>query len=113
MASAVAADTLRGNKDRGRALYDKQCLVCHALEPEFHKEGPSLAGIFGKRAGTVPFFGKYKALKGSDLVWNELTLDQWLANPRALVAGKDTGMTLQVSEAQDRADLIAFLKTVK
>jgi cytochrome c len=107
-----AADAA-GDKTRGRELYEKHCLVCHTLEPEFHKEGPSLYRIWGKRAGTVPFFGKYKALKGSDIVWNEKTLDEWLADPRRLVGGKDSGMTFRLEDARDRQDVIAFMKTLR
>lgn len=103
-----------GNVSRGRQVYDKQCLVCHSLEPEFHKEGPSLHKIWGKKAGSVPYFGKYKGLKGaSGIVWNEKTLEQWLTDPRAMVDGRDTGMTLRLEDPQQRADVIAYLESLK
>lgn len=102
-----------GDRGRGEQLYAKHCVVCHALEPEFHKEGPSLYRIWGRRAGTVPYFGRYKGLRGATFSWDEKTMDAWLADPRALVSGKDSAMTLRVENAQDRADLIAFLKTLR
>jgi cytochrome c len=112
MPLAPAAALAAGDTAHGQQIYDKQCLVCHSLEPEFHKEGPSLYKIWGKRAGTVPFFGQYKALKGATFVWDEKNLDAWLADPKALVSGKDTGMTFRLVDPVERAHVIAFLKTL-
>ena len=102
-----------GNSDRGKAVFDHQCAVCHSTVPEFHKEGPSLAGVYGRRAGKAPFFAGYKGLRGSDIVWDERTLDDWLADPRALLNGKNTTMTLRLDDPGQRADVIAFLKTLR
>lgn len=110
IAALPAAASAGGNVRAGQQVYDKHCLVCHAVQPEFHKEGPSLAGIYGRRAGKAPFFTGYKALKGSTIVWDEQTLDAWLADPRGLVGGKDTGMTFRLEDPQARADVIAYLK---
>ena len=75
---------------RGQTVFEHQCAVCHSTVPEFHKEGPSLAGVYGRRAGKAPFFAGYKGLRGS-IVWDERTLDEWLADPRALLGGKTHG----------------------
>ena len=64
--------------------------------------------VFGRTAGTVANYSYSVALKASNIVWNEATLDQWLTNPQALVPG--TKMMFSVDNAQDRADVIAFLK---
>lgn len=102
-----------GSPSRGADLYNRQCLVCHATTAEFHKEGPSLAGVYGRRAGTAPFFAGYKGLKGATFVWNEATLDTWLADPRGLLQGRDTGMSLRVADPAQRADLIAYIRTLR
>ena len=102
-----------GNSDRGKAVFDHQCAVCHSTVPEFHKEGPSLAGVYGRRAGKAPFFAGYKGLRGSEIVWDERKLDDWLADPRALLGGKNTAMTLRMDDPGQRADVIAFLKTLR
>ena len=81
--------------------------MCHATAPEFHKEGPSLAGVYGRRAGTAPFFAGYEGLRGADFVWDERTLDAWLTDPRGLLDGKNTAMTLRLNDAGQRADVIA------
>ena len=64
--------------------------------------------MFGRKAGSVPAYAYSAALKASGIVWNESTLDRWLADPQAMVPG--TKMTFSVDDAQDRADVIAFLK---
>ena len=64
-------------------------------------------------SGKAPFFAGYKGLRGSDIVWDERTLDDWLADPRALLSGKNTTMTLRLDDPGQRADVIAFLKTLR
>lgn len=111
--AAAAGPVTAGSAAQGKVLYDKQCLVCHDVAPEFHKEGPSLAGVYGRRAGTAPFFGHYKALKGATFTWDSESLDRWLADPRGFVGGRDTGMTLTVADPAQRADLIAYLRSLR
>ncbi|MCW5699916.1 MAG: c-type cytochrome [Rhodospirillales bacterium] len=108
---AFSGHASAGDVDRGEALYDKHCKVCHSLIPEYHKEGPSLHGIYGKKAGTVPFFAKYVALKGADFVWDEAMLDKWLMDPKAF-GRQSTKMTLAISDPQDRGDIVAYLKSM-
>ena len=108
--SAVpAAAQLDGDAKRGGQFY-RECAACHALQPGVHTSGPSLAGLWGKTAGSVNGFARYsKALQSSKLIWNEDSLNAWIANPGATVAG--TFMTYRgMRKKQDRADLIAFLK---
>jgi cytochrome c len=107
------AAAMAGDVAAGRAVFQSQCAVCHATEPEFHKEGPSLAGVYGRRAGSAPFFGGYKGLRGADFVWDASTLDAWLADPRAFLGGRNTGMTLHLDDPRQREDVIAFLKTLR
>ncbi len=96
-----------GDPKAGEAVYSR-CLACHSLER--HRTGPKHCGLFGRRAGAVPGFGEYSAaMKRSRLVWNEKTLDRFLADPMQTVPG--TSMTYAgVKDARERADLIAYLK---
>ena len=94
-----------GDPDHGAKVY-RQCMICHSLDK--NGIGPSHRDVFGRRAGSVPDYGYSAALKGSNIVWNETTLDHWLTNPQAFVPG--TKMMFSVDDAQDRADVIAFLK---
>ncbi len=97
----------------GKQVFNDRCAVCHSTKPEFHKEGPSLAGVYGRRAGTAPFFPHYQALKGSDVVWTDATLDAWLTDPRAFAGGRDTAMTFKLPDPDERAAVIAYLKTLR
>ena len=107
----AAADPAAGDPTHGAALF-QQCAACHSVEPGLHLTGPSLAEIWGRRAGTVGGFGRYSAaLKHAGITWDAPTLDRWLARPEALVA--ETTMTFPgVADARQRADLIAYLKAV-
>ncbi len=106
--TAVAADA-----ENGERLFKKDCLVCHAVEPGYHKEGPSLFGAFGRKAGSAPLYARYRGLKGASIVWDEQTLDGWLTDPRAFLGGRDTAMTIKVPAAGERADLIAYLRMLR
>jgi cytochrome c len=94
-----------GDAVRGATVY-QDCMICHSLDK--NEIGPRHRDVFGRRAGSVPDYDYSAALRASRVVWNETTLDRWLADPQALVPG--TKMTFSVDDAQDRADVIAFLK---
>ena len=73
--------------------------------------GPSLYGVVGRKAGTVPGFAYSDSLKGSGITWNEKTLDQWITNPNAVVPGNNMGAIFSgLADAGERAKIIAFLK---
>jgi cytochrome c len=94
-----------GNPAHGAQVY-KTCALCHSFEK--NGAGPKHAGVFGRTAGTVPDYRYSPSLKKSGIVWNDETLDKWLADPQALVPG--TKMFFNVESAQDRADVIEYLK---
>jgi cytochrome c len=100
-----------GDPQRGVKAFRK-CVACHVVEEGSHKTGPSLADIWGRKAGTIYGFRRYsKALKQSGITWTERTLDDWLKSPKALVPGNR--MTFRgIKVKQERDDLIAYLKSV-
>ena len=97
-------DLARGAKAFGA------CLACHTFEAGRDLSGPSLAGVWGRKAGGASGFRRYsEALKDSGLVWNEKTLDAWLRSPRSTVPG-NTMRFDGIPDEAIRADLVAFLK---
>jgi len=109
-ATACAAFTLpalaAGDADAGRALYQARCSACHSLD--YNGAGPAHRGVFGRAAAQAPGFAYSEALKSSQVVWNDETLDRWLTDPERFVPGQRMG--INVPEAKDRQDLIAYLK---
>ena len=98
-----------GNPSRGQRIFGA-CAACHSLQPNQNMTGPSLAGLWNRKAGMVTSFTRYSpALESSNIVWDDKTLDAWIENPQHLVPGNQ--MTFQgIKDAGQRADLLAFLK---
>lgn len=99
-----------GDAKAGEKLFSKKCKMCHAVKAGKHRIGPSLFGVVGRKAGSTDF-KKYKALKDSDIVWDEANLHGWLENPKKF-AGKSTSMSAKIGKEKDRDDLIEYLKTL-
>jgi cytochrome c len=106
---ARAADA--GDPTRGTEIFSRACGACHALEPERNMTGPSLAALWGRKAGSLESFHRYSpALKSATVVWDDGTLDAWIANPAKAIPGNR--MTFPgIKDATVRADLLAYLKS--
>lgn len=101
MAPAADGDPLRGAKIYGR------CQGCHSIDN--NRVGPRHAGLFGRRAGSLEDYEYSDAMRASGVIWDESTLDRFLTAPRKFIPG--TKMPFAgIASAQERADLIAYLK---
>jgi cytochrome c len=101
--------SLTGDPARGQRLW-AQCRTCHVLEPGVNRVGPSLHGIVGRPAGQVAGYNYSPANKNSGVTWTEQNLFEYLVNPRQYIPG--TKMSYAgMRDPQQRADLIAYLKT--
>ena len=98
-----------GDASKGETIYSSRCIACHSIDAS--RTGPSHRGVVGRKAGGVADFDYSAALRKSKVVWNEKTLDKWLENPEQFIPGQKMGYS--VPDAQDRKDLIAYLKTQK
>lgn len=98
-----------GDVQRGMALYQARCTACHAVDS--NKTGPAHRGVMGRRVGSLKGYKYSDELAQSRLRWTPQTLNLWLEDPEELVAGQRMGF--QVDDAQERADLIAWLATLK
>lgn len=105
-ASGATAAALAGDAGRGAQIYEDNCTGCHSLDAS--RIGPAHRGVFGRKAGSVKDFAYSPALKKAKFVWDTARLDKWLANPQGFVPGAAMGFRL--SDAQRRADVIAYLK---
>lgn len=98
-----------GDVLRGQALYQARCTACHAVDS--NQVGPAHRGVMGRRVGSLQGYRYSDELAQSRLRWTPQTLNTWLQDPEELVAGQRMGF--QVDDAQERADLIAWLATLK
>lgn len=98
-----------GNPARGQQVF-RVCAACHSLQPGRNMTGPSLAGLWNRKSGSLPSFSRYSsALKSANIIWNDKTLDDWIEDPQHVVPGNQM-IFRGIKNAQQRADLLAFLK---
>jgi cytochrome c len=95
----------------GERQFMRKCSICHALTPgTARKAGPSLHGLFGRRAGTLTDYSYSQTLLGSDIIWDETTVnDLFDQGPDHYIPGSKMPMQV-IARQSDRDDLIDFLK---
>jgi cytochrome c len=103
-ASAQLGDAARGQQNF------RACAPCHSLEPDRNMTGPSLANLWGRKAGGLSSFERYSAaLKASGIIWDDRSLDGWLTDPDGMVPDNEMPFN-GIKDTRVRADLLAFLK---
>lgn len=107
--STAAADA--GDAQAGQGVFATHCAACHAPSSGQNKIGPSLAGIVGSKAGSVPGFKLSPAMKTADITWDDASLDKFLANPTGFIHG--SRMFVSLPNGSDRDNVIAYLNTLK
>ena len=103
----VVAARADGDAARGEARF-QDCAACHKLEAGANNVGPSLHGIFARKAGEIADFRYSPAIRRSGIIWTPETLDKFITDPQALVPGNRMPYA-GMANASDRADLIAYL----
>jgi cytochrome c len=93
---------------RGKEVFDKRCSGCHGLDKA--KEGPPLRKVYGQPSAANPDFPYSVGVKKAHLIWDEATLDKWLQDPEKLIPDND--MATRVPDSADRANVIAYLKSL-
>jgi cytochrome c len=96
---------------KGEAVYEA-CVVCHRIQAASTEHGPTLVGIIGRKSGTLDDFRYSRALMRASIVWDEATLEAYLADPQSYVVGMRMPFG-GISDKTERTDLIAFLKTLR
>jgi cytochrome c2 len=96
-----------GDSAKGKRVFNK-CKACHALVAGKKKIGPSLHGIYGRKAGTAPGYSASKAMKDSGVVWSPETLSRYLADPKKFIPGNKMPFPGLRNE-EDLANLNAYL----
>ena len=116
LAAGTAPTHAAGDAAAGEQVFKKVCTTCHSNEAGVNKTGPSLFGVVGRKAGSSDF-PRYKGLVGADFSWDAALLDQYLQDPKAFVTShtqnKTTAMTYALKDQKQRADVIAYMETLK
>ncbi len=107
--AAFAQVPPKGDPAAGAGLFADRCAMCHVAGGG--GQGPSLAGVYGRKAASLAGFHYTPALAASGIVWTAPALDRFLAGPGHAVPG--TAMSVTIHDARQRADLIAFLASRK
>ena len=111
---AAYADGIKGNAANGKKLFmGNTCPTCHSVIRQHDLTiGPNLVGVVGRKAGTTKsLMGPTENLTKYGVIWSAETLDEFLANPNAKAPG--TPMIGMLTDPQQRADVIAYLATLK
>jgi cytochrome c len=93
--------------ERGKAVFE-QCAACHSLDGTGDYDGPTLKGVIGRKAGSLEDYRYSAAMQRSDVVWDVMTLDKYVADPQAFIPGNRMAFA-GISDKTQRDDLIAFL----
>ncbi|HET6184888.1 MAG TPA: cytochrome c family protein [Acetobacteraceae bacterium] len=111
-AALAAPAHAAGDAAAGKSVFQSSCSICHSAQPGQNRVGPTLYGVVGRKTGSVPGYAYSPANQSANITWDAATLDKYLANPRAMIPG--TKMTYAgLSDPAKRADLIAYLATLK
>jgi cytochrome c len=100
--------------DDGQAAFNNHCRTCHSTKKGDNRLGPSLYGIFGRKAGTVPGYSNYsQSLAGSGITWTESTLDKYIEDPEALIPNNNMKPYTGSRDPAERQKIITYLKSIR
>ena len=95
----------------GKFDFNGHCRECHSFDKGDNRLGPSLYGVVGRKAGSIPGFAYSDSVKDSGITWDEKTLDKWITKPNKVIPDNNMGTVFGgVADAGERAKIIAFLK---
>ena len=108
---AAVGPSVAADAEAGKVVF-KKCALCHTAEAGKNKIGPSLFGIVGRKSASLASYNYSDAMKGFKHTWDPQTLDIYLTDPHAEVPG--TKMIFPgIKDKTERADVIAYLETLK
>lgn len=108
----IAPALCAADDEPGKRQFLTSCGTCHTAEPgAAHRQGPNLLGVVGRRAGTAADFAYSSALAAGAFVWDEKSLERWIADPQAMLPG--TSMAYRQRDPAKRRAIVAYLKSLK
>ncbi len=108
-AVAIVAGMVSAHAQDGQTAFNNACRTCHSVKPDDNRLGPSLAGVIGRKAGSVAGFAYSDSLRKSGIVWDAAMLDKFIENPDAVVAGHRMKPYGGISDAALRATIVEYI----
>lgn len=109
---AFAALALADTAEDPQVAFNNSCRTCHSAKEGDHRLGPSLAGIVGRKADSVPGYKFSTSMQSANIVWDEKTLDAFITNPDQVVNGNAMKPFGGVDSPEQRGQIIAYLKSI-
>jgi cytochrome c len=97
----------------GQLIFNNACRTFHTTREGGNRLGPKLYKIVGRKAGSLQNYGYSSAMKGADFVWDEAKLDRFIADPEQVVPGNNMKPFSGLASADDRAEVVAFLQSLR
>ena len=109
--ATVAATTAARAADP-QMVFNNACRTCHSMKEGDNRLGPSLGGVVGRKAGTLPGYQYSSSMQNSGVTWDEATLDKFIANPDEVVGGNKMKPFTGIADAGQRKEIKGFLKSI-
>jgi cytochrome c len=107
LAARATAEDKTGDEE---LAFNDHCRECHTVDKGDNRIGPTLYDVIGRKAGTVPDFPNYSSgVQDSGIVWNDALIDKWITNPEAFIPDNNMKPFGGVTDAHQRALIIAWL----
>jgi cytochrome c len=97
--------------DPGMMMFNNACRTCHTIREGDNRLAPNLYGIIGRKSGTARGYSNYSSsMQNADVVWDEKNLEQFIADPGAVVSGNNMKPFSGIASPEIRAKIVQFLK---
>jgi cytochrome c len=90
--------------------FNNACRTCHTMKEGDNRLGPSLHGVIGRRSGSLSGYAYSESMKSAGIIWDETTLNRFMADPEAVVRGNKMKPYGGVTSPEERATIIAYIK---
>lgn len=96
----------------GQTAFNNACRTCHTVRAGDNRLGPSLNGLIGRKAGSLPNYSYSQSMKTADIVWDRDNLDRFMANPDQVVPGNNMKPFSGIASADERAKIVSYLASL-
>jgi len=106
---AAMQGTASNAAEDGQTAFNNSCRTCHTMKEGDNRLGPNLAGIIGRKAGSLSDYNYSSSMKQSGIIWDEANLDQFIAKPDQVVSGNNMKPYGGINDAAQRKAIVEFL----